>query len=197
MIHRHTASSWYIIMIHRHGASSWYTVMVLTLRYGLQSSSARRWWMRASVISFLVGLYSSSCMSMFQVEVSNWLKLGLEHFNRIQLIYLLYVVLMSKFLNLVSETSGTVTSEADGSGKDRVEKSLAILEKSINIITVYFWECSVWWAVSIKSNWQIVEPAVRQTARVYYTTTKLTTVFIFWLDYLLLTTFWKIAFSIG
>lgn len=51
--------------------------MFLTLLYGLQSSSANRWWILASVKSFLEGLYSSSWRSIFQ-PASSWLQLGLE-----------------------------------------------------------------------------------------------------------------------
>lgn len=49
----------------------------LTLLYGLQSSSANRWWILASVKSFLEGLYSNSWRSIFQ-PASSWLQLGLE-----------------------------------------------------------------------------------------------------------------------
>lgn len=38
---------------------------------GLQSSSASRWCIFASVRSFFDGLYSNSCMSMFHVDESS------------------------------------------------------------------------------------------------------------------------------
>lgn len=59
----------------------WRNSLEPTLLYGLQSSSANKWWILASVRSFLEGLYSSSCMSMFHVLESSWLKLVLQTAN--------------------------------------------------------------------------------------------------------------------